>query len=235
MAVRGDILDVFGSTDTTPIRIEFFDDEIESLRRFDPETQRWTELSPSSPEPDIRYGSGAALIDGAMVVTHGFRFAGRFDDTWAFERGWQDVSPGGGPRPSKRCLIRTPYLRSSKRMILFGGQSDESAFLGDTWAYNPRTRRWRELDIRGPGRRNVYAADATRDKIFLFGGETADGASDQTWAFDGEQWLLLDPDGRPPKARSGIEGTIADGHLYVFGGRDGSRFFDDLWRLSLPA
>jgi transcription-repair coupling factor (superfamily II helicase) len=39
-AVRGGILDVFPPESGHPVRIEFFGDEIESMRRFDPETQR---------------------------------------------------------------------------------------------------------------------------------------------------------------------------------------------------
>src|SRR5580700_5030272 len=37
---RGGILDVYSPESDRPIRIEFFGDEIESIRRFDPETQR---------------------------------------------------------------------------------------------------------------------------------------------------------------------------------------------------
>ncbi|MEQ8763754.1 MAG: transcription-repair coupling factor [Planctomycetota bacterium] len=38
-SVRGDILDVFAPPERQPVRIELFDDEIESLRLFDPLTQ----------------------------------------------------------------------------------------------------------------------------------------------------------------------------------------------------
>lgn len=37
---RGGILDVFPPADDVPVRIEYFDDEIDSLRTFDPTTQR---------------------------------------------------------------------------------------------------------------------------------------------------------------------------------------------------
>ena len=37
---RGGILDVYSPESERPVRLEFFGDEIESLRRFDPETQR---------------------------------------------------------------------------------------------------------------------------------------------------------------------------------------------------
>ena len=39
-AVRGGIFDVWSPLDDGPVRIEFFGDDIESLRRFDPQTQR---------------------------------------------------------------------------------------------------------------------------------------------------------------------------------------------------
>lgn len=40
LAVRGGLLDVYPSTEDHPIRIEWVGDEIESVRAFDPETQR---------------------------------------------------------------------------------------------------------------------------------------------------------------------------------------------------
>ena len=37
---RGGILDVYSPEADRPVRIEFFGDEIETIRKFDPETQR---------------------------------------------------------------------------------------------------------------------------------------------------------------------------------------------------
>ncbi|MGV3721060.1 MAG: transcription-repair coupling factor [Actinomycetota bacterium] len=39
-AIRGGLLDVWPSTHPTPVRVELFGDDVESLREFDPETQR---------------------------------------------------------------------------------------------------------------------------------------------------------------------------------------------------
>src|ERR1700741_3928304 len=39
-AVRGGILDVYSPEDESPVRIEFFGDEVDSIRKFDPATQR---------------------------------------------------------------------------------------------------------------------------------------------------------------------------------------------------
>ncbi|QMV18937.1 transcription-repair coupling factor [Granulicella sp. 5B5] len=40
VTIRGGILDIYGPEMERPVRIDFFGDEIESIRRFDPETQR---------------------------------------------------------------------------------------------------------------------------------------------------------------------------------------------------
>lgn len=42
-AMRGSIMDIYASGQSAPIRIDLFDDEIESLKFFDPETQRTTQ------------------------------------------------------------------------------------------------------------------------------------------------------------------------------------------------
>jgi len=39
-SVRGGILDVFPAGEAAPVRVDFFGDEIETIKRFDPETQR---------------------------------------------------------------------------------------------------------------------------------------------------------------------------------------------------
>lgn len=63
-SMRGGILDVFPSGATLPVRIDMFGDEIESLRHFDPETQRSGEsllrlvLHPASELP----------LDGASIA-----------------------------------------------------------------------------------------------------------------------------------------------------------------------
>src|SRR4029077_11514088 len=47
IALRGGILDVYSLTSPWPVRLEFFGDELESLRHFDPQTQISREEIPS--------------------------------------------------------------------------------------------------------------------------------------------------------------------------------------------
>ena len=73
-AVRGGILDVFGSTEDRAARIELFGDEIESIRYFSTFTQRslaeaeWIELDPAAEiDPDHRILAEEALADAAAA------------------------------------------------------------------------------------------------------------------------------------------------------------------------
>ncbi len=53
-AVRGGILDLFAPGLDAPIRLDFFGDQLESIRSFDPETQRTTgNLRPPRPGADL--------------------------------------------------------------------------------------------------------------------------------------------------------------------------------------
>ncbi len=70
---RGGILDVFSPDQPTPIRIELFDDEIESIRRFDPASQRSIERLDSVPLAAIgagreRFGPLADYLPDDTVV-----------------------------------------------------------------------------------------------------------------------------------------------------------------------
>ena len=72
-ALRGGIIDVFPAGETTPVRLDLFGDTIESIKRFDPETQR----------------------SGAAVEALDFRPASEvsFDDTSVarFRTAWRDL------------------------------------------------------------------------------------------------------------------------------------------------
>lgn len=89
-AVRGAILDLYPMGAQRPCRIEFFDDEIESLRHFDPETQRsddtveQIELLPGREIP----------LDQAGVTRFRRQFRERFDIDVRHCPLYQDISEG---------------------------------------------------------------------------------------------------------------------------------------------
>ncbi|MFO1021333.1 MAG: transcription-repair coupling factor [Planctomycetales bacterium] len=63
-AFHGGILDIFSIDSPHPLRIEFFGDDIESLRRFDAETQTRVEELKSAPLTFFREEDLAGLFDG---------------------------------------------------------------------------------------------------------------------------------------------------------------------------
>jgi len=65
-AVRGGLIDVYPLNATAPLRIDFFGDEIDSIREFDPTTQRSGESQNEtflSPAIEAEQGQSATLLD----------------------------------------------------------------------------------------------------------------------------------------------------------------------------
>src|SRR5437867_4388099 len=69
-SVRGGILDVFVPSHARPVRLEFFGDDVESIRLFDPSTQRSTDAL-----DEVLVLPLSAPADDAAGVAHLFEFA----------------------------------------------------------------------------------------------------------------------------------------------------------------
>ena len=74
--------------------------------------------------------------------------------------------------------------------------------LGDTWFGDGTS--WRQVAAAGPSARYgaSLAFDPDRDVFVLFGGQTRQGSSDETWTWNGTRWTLMSPAHRPPARRS---------------------------------
>lgn len=75
-SVRGSIADIFPVAEKYPVRIELWDDEIDSLSYFDPETQRRTEEISSvriSPAAEVLFESGDVLAEKISKLSAGVR------------------------------------------------------------------------------------------------------------------------------------------------------------------
>jgi hypothetical protein len=72
VSFRGDIVDFFPYGADAPLRIEFFDDEVESIRAFDPESQRSTGelLELALPEPPRLAQVGSAEARRFTALDH---------------------------------------------------------------------------------------------------------------------------------------------------------------------
>ncbi|MEX1254701.1 MAG: kelch repeat-containing protein [Dehalococcoidia bacterium] len=215
----------------------FFND----LWSFDPASNAWLQLSAGA-GPAPRYGAAAAIdTAGRLVLSHGFTDSGRFDDTWLHDLAsgvWTDVSPAEGPRPVERCLMRAVWDSKAQRLLMFGGQTDATPYLGDLWAFDGAG--WNEIAVDPkPSPRKFYAMafDPDAGRAVLVGGDTEDGPANDVWTFDSatNAWTQHAPSGEAPSPRSGHDAVwLADRRsLVVFGGNDGTNDLNDLWELTV--
>ena len=89
-AVRGSLIDIFPMGTNTPVRIDFFDDEIESLRYFSEDTQ----LSGDKVDNISVLPAREVPLDADAI--HGFRdrYRERFEGQPAKSRVYRDISDG---------------------------------------------------------------------------------------------------------------------------------------------
>ena len=89
-AVRGSLIDLFPMGTTAPLRVDFFDDEIESIRRFSPETQISGDTLTAV---DVLPAREVPLDPDAVKAFRG-RYRERFEGQPAKSKVYRDVSDG---------------------------------------------------------------------------------------------------------------------------------------------
>jgi transcription-repair coupling factor (superfamily II helicase) len=92
-AVRGAVLDLFPMGSETPLRIDLLDDEVESLRRFDPDTQ----LSGERLERIALLPARECPLDEAAVREFRTRWRARFEGDPTRSPVYRGVSEGSSP------------------------------------------------------------------------------------------------------------------------------------------
>jgi transcription-repair coupling factor (superfamily II helicase) len=92
-ALRGSLFDVFPMGTTTPLRVDLFDDEIEAIREFDPETQRSGDSL-----KQVRLLPGRELpLDADSVKAFRLRYRKRFEGDPTRSIIYRGVSDGLAP------------------------------------------------------------------------------------------------------------------------------------------
>jgi transcription-repair coupling factor (superfamily II helicase) len=161
-AVRGGILDVYSPEADRPLRIEFFGDEADSIRKFDPASQRSSNpvdealcfRSPKLQSANIfsaRFTRGSAA--NALLVPEGRKkiveAAVRAGGVNVFP-GWEFYSPVAGAESTIFDLIPAPQFCSTNPINSTGIRP-----LLDPRRRSPRTQRRRQS---GPSRGSLFAA-----------------------------------------------------------------------------
>ena len=166
--------------------------------------RRWSDLAPASSPPPVLGGSLAYdPVRDEVILFGGGHVAERSADgrilghtgTWVYRNkgnDWSELPLDRQPPP--RMNSRMVCDAGNDQLVLFGGDG-QSHYLGDTWIFDLKTRRWRQSsDAGGPAPRaghfTVY--DPVTGWIIIGGGYNLVDLTDM-WAYDpaADRWQRL--------------------------------------------
>lgn len=165
-AARGGLFDVWPATESTPLRIDLFGDEIESIRRFDPETQRSGEELDRFTSVPVR----EVILDKPGQEIFASAFRARFPQLR--KHPMLSAAMVGRPHPGIEALLPLAY-QSSARLLDYlpeatavyaaeGLEQQQLAFAGQVRAQFEMVKASAEPSI---SPQELYAVDtATRYK-----------------------------------------------------------------------
>jgi transcription-repair coupling factor (superfamily II helicase) len=197
-SVRGGILDVWPPDAESPVRVEFFGDEVDSIRRFDPETQLSVEKLNAVALPPMREFAASAqdMCDWSFFAKERFagsNFARNLLDRTEFADGGESFSGWEFLLPLVKPLTGTVFDYVKDVVFLIDEPSSVEQTL--TGVYDNLERRYRSLAETGEiglePKELFLEIDALRAKIDRNSrielralGRTA-GATDEDFAFTG--------------------------------------------------
>ena len=107
-AVRGGLLDIWPATESTPLRIDLFGDQIESIRRFDPENQRSGEALDAFTSVPVR----EVILDEAGRERFIAAFRARFPQHR--KHPMLAAAQAGRPHPGIEALLPLAYEQTAR-------------------------------------------------------------------------------------------------------------------------
>jgi hypothetical protein len=162
---------------------------------------------------------------------------GEQSETWEFDgRSWRRRSIDGPPARQGHAMAWDPVR---ERVLVFGGQTTKASggavLHADTWEWDGE--QWHELQPahRPPARwGTAIATDPVRKRVVLFGGFVTQGifggVSDETWEWDGSDWIQQTP-AAAPAARGGaaMAWCANSARIVLYGGGDSGGVAGDTW------
>jgi transcription-repair coupling factor (superfamily II helicase) len=156
-AVRGGIVDIFPPGPGGPVRLDFFGDVLDGIRRFDPETQRTTE---KLTQIDLAPASEVILDEAAIT---------RFRQTYRVEFGaagtddplYEAVSAGRRHQGMEHWL---PFFHD--RMETLFDYLPNTAVMLDDQVNNARRSRWEGIEDQFDARCQAMSARGRLDTVY---------------------------------------------------------------------
>jgi hypothetical protein len=171
---------------------------------YDVERRSWNDLHPAHSPPPVLGGTMAydpirdemVLFGGGHIAEAGAGTALQgYTGTWVFsfaDNDWKQLSLGVKPPPRMNTRIVTDT--KNNLLVIFGGDS-HSAYLADTWLFDPKSRRWRASKASGgpPPRAGHFTVfDPQTGLVIIGGGYNREDLTDM-WAYDAgnDRWQRL--------------------------------------------
>ena len=137
-AIRGGIIDVYPVTATQPYRLDFFGDEIESIKAFDPVTQRSGEAIESitlAASPRIKLDPAkSGLADYLTPLAHL-----AFIEPASLDEAFDVIARDGGPSPApllEKCAAVFGVSDLDESSVLFDGTGTEQTWDTESLAHH---------------------------------------------------------------------------------------------------
>src|SRR5437773_150712 len=159
-AVRGSLLDVFPMGAAAPLRIDLFDEEIEAIRRFDPETQRSLDALPG-----VRLLPAREVpLDPQAVKDVRRRFRTRFEGDPTRTGIYRGVSEGLAPAGVE---FYQPLFFDSTA-LLFDYRPADAVIVHDAALPRALVKAWQDIEARYEDRRHDIGRPVLRPaELFL--------------------------------------------------------------------
>eukprot|EP01090_Pellita_catalonica_P022411 TRINITY_DN8700_c0_g1_i2.p1 TRINITY_DN8700_c0_g1~~TRINITY_DN8700_c0_g1_i2.p1 ORF type:complete len:511 (+),score=55.63 TRINITY_DN8700_c0_g1_i2:881-2413(+) len=125
--------------------------------------------------------------------------------------------------------------------LIFGGESSYGKDIHeDLWQYKPIQDTWNKLASGPEDKFWASTGDMIGGRLFIFGGRSADKSfHNELWeyTYSTNKWNELTEkaaqNGQLPPIRNGHSSTAIGDEIWVFGGWDDTRYFNDLWKFNI--
>ena len=151
-AVRGSLIDLFPAGETHALRLDFFGDEIESLRRFDPADQRSTDRAKAF----TLMPASEALLDEESIKRFGSRYRETFGATATGDPLYEAISDGRRMSGMEHWLP----LFEERLTTLFDHLGEDDIVVRDSGARAAFEARWEAIDDYFANRQKTMTGDA---------------------------------------------------------------------------
>ena len=159
-AMRGSLLDVYPMGSTDPLRVDLFDEDIEAIRRFDPETQRSLDALESVRLLPAR----EVTLDAEGVKGFRRRFRTRFEGDPTQASIYRGVSEGLAPPGIEFYLP----LFFDETATLFDYLPKDAVIVRDAALAGALVKDWRDIETRYEDRRHdIERPVLTPGELFL--------------------------------------------------------------------